>query len=70
MSALVEAARYQSRIQADLARLLLENEGIDALLFDEAVNGFFGGMFVPVRLMVPEDELSQALIVLAEAGLP
>ena len=31
---LVEAARFNSRVEADLARLYLESEGVDAVLFD------------------------------------
>lgn len=70
MSGLVEAARYQSRIDADLARLLLENDGIDALLFDAEINSSYGGMFVPVRLMVPDEDLAAALVILGEEGVP
>ena len=69
MSGLIEAANYQSRIQADLARLLLENEGIPALLFDTGVSAVYGGLFVPVRLMVPEEDAADALVILAENGL-
>ena len=70
VSALVEAGRYHSRVEADLARLLLENEGIPAILFDAEVNSFYGGLLVPVRLMVPGDDLSAALDFLGQAGLP
>ncbi len=70
VSAMVEAARYQSRVQADLARLLLENEDIPALLFDAEINSFYGGLFVPVRLMVLDENLAAALAILDEAGLP
>ena len=70
VSGLVEAARYQSRIDADLARLLLENDGIDALLFDAEINSSYGGLLVPVRLMVPDEDLAAALVILGEAGVP
>lgn len=69
MSGLVEAARFQSRIDADLARLMLENEEVDAFLFDAEINGMYGGLFMPVRLMVPADDLASAQAILAEAGL-
>ncbi len=52
MSGLVEAATYQSRIDADVARLYLLEEGIEAVLFDAEINSFYGGLFMPVRLMV------------------
>ena len=32
MSGLVEAARYTTRVEADLARLYLESEGVEAVL--------------------------------------
>ena len=66
MSALAEAARYNSRIDADLARLLLESEGIQAVLFDAEINSFYGGLFMPVRLMVLEEDLKRAIGLLAD----
>ena len=69
MSGLAEAARFNNRVEADLARLYLENEGVPAMLFDGEVNNFYGGLFIPVRLMVPDDELEKALQLLAQEGL-
>lgn len=60
MTDLVEAARYNSRVEADLARLYLESEGVEAVLFDTEINYFYGGLFMPVRLMVLDEELKQA----------
>ena len=57
---LVELARYSSRVEADLARLLLDSEGVDAVLFDTEVSNFMGGLFMPVRLMVLEEDLEEA----------
>jgi sensor histidine kinase YesM len=57
---LVEAARFSTRIEADLARLYLESEGVEAVLFDAEVNNFYGGLFLPVRLMVLDEDLQQA----------
>ena len=63
---LVELARFATRIEADLARLALEAEGIDAILFDAEANSFFGGGgLVAVRLMVLEEDRDDALDVLA-----
>ena len=64
MTDLVEAAQFNSRVEADLARLYLESEGIEAVLFDTEINYFYGGLFLPVRLMVLEDdvELAQRLL--------
>jgi hypothetical protein len=60
---LVEAARYNSRVEADLARLYLENEGIGALLFDADIHNVFGwfyALLMPVRLMVLDDDFAEA----------
>jgi hypothetical protein len=57
---LVEAARYNSRVEADLARLYLESEGIDSVLFDAEINTFYGGLFMPVRLMVLDEDVDRA----------
>lgn len=69
MSGLVEAARFQSRIDADVAFLTLGNEGIDAFLFDAEINSAYGGLFMPVRVMVPAEDLAGALEILGDAGL-
>jgi len=63
---LVEAARFNSRVEADLARLYLESEGVEAILFDTEINYFYGGLFMPVRLMVLDEELAFAQRLLAE----
>jgi Putative prokaryotic signal transducing protein len=63
---LVEAARFNTRVEADLARLYLESEGVEAVLFDTEVNYFYGGLFLPVRLMVLDEDLEQAQRLLSE----
>ncbi|HEY8592233.1 MAG TPA: DUF2007 domain-containing protein [Sphingomicrobium sp.] len=68
MTALVEAARYNSRVEADLARLFLESEGVEAVLFDTEINYFYGGLFMPVRLMVLDEDLDQARQLLEQDG--
>ena len=65
MTDLVEAARFNSRVQADLARLYLECEGLESLLFDTEINYFYGGLFLPVRLMVIDEDLERARELLA-----
>lgn len=54
MSGLVELARFSTRIEADLARLRLEAEGIEAVLFDAETHSIGWGPMMPVRLMVAE----------------
>jgi acetate kinase len=56
VSSLVELARFPTRIAADLARLRLESEGIDAVLFDAETAGIGWGPMMPVRLMVLEED--------------
>ena len=68
MSGLVEAASFNSRIEADLARLYLESEGVDAILFDAEINSSYGGLFMPVRLMVLEEDLEAARTLLESNG--
>jgi hypothetical protein len=63
---LVELARYGTRVEADLARLALDAEGIEAVIFDSEANSFFGGGgLICVRLMVLEEEYDQATSILA-----
>lgn len=64
---LVELARFENRIEAELARLALESEGIDAVLFDADMHSFGWGPIIPVRLMVLDDDLSVAREVLASS---
>ena len=66
MTDLVEAARYNSRVEADLARLYLESEGVESMLFDTEINYFYGGLFMPVRLMVLDEDLPTAQRLLAD----
>ncbi len=66
---LVELARFQTKVEADLARLLLEAEGLDPILFDEGMNYIGLGSIMPIRLMVLEQEFARAAELLAEDGL-
>jgi hypothetical protein len=67
--ALVELARFQTKVEADLARLLLEAEGLHVMLFDEGMNYVGLGSIMPIRLMVLEQEFDSAAGLLAEEGL-
>jgi hypothetical protein len=62
---LVELARFDNRIEAEVARLNLEAEGIEAVLFDAETSHFYGGWVMPIRLMVLEEQLDEARAVLA-----
>lgn len=65
MTELAEAAHFNNRVEADLARLYLGSEGVDAVLFDTEINYFYGGLFLPVRLMVLEEDVEFAQQLLA-----
>jgi hypothetical protein len=58
--ALVELARFENRIEAELARLNLSAEGIDAVLFDAEMASFGWGPMMPIRLMVLDDDFEEA----------
>ena len=60
-------ATFGTRVEADLARLALEAEGIDAVVFDAEANSFFGGGgLISVRLMVLDEDFEQATRILDE----
>lgn len=63
--ALAEAARFDSRIAAEVARLNLSAGGIESILFDAEMNSFGWGPMLPVRLMVEEDDVDDARRLLA-----
>lgn len=65
---LVELARFSTRVEADLARLLLEAEGFEPVLFDEGMN-YVLGPFTPVRLMVAKEDFIEAAALLVDEGL-
>jgi hypothetical protein len=67
--ALVELARFQTKVEADLARLLLEAEGFNPILFDEGMNYIGLGSIMPIRMMVHEEEFVEAAAALADEGL-
>jgi hypothetical protein len=66
VSGLVELARFATRVEADLARLRLESEGIDAVLFGADMSGLGFGSIMPVRLMVLDEDRARAEALLLE----
>ena len=66
MSGLVELARFSTRVEADLARLRLEAEGIEALLFGAEMSSLGFGSMLPVRLMVLDEDRDRAEALLLE----
>lgn len=65
---LVELARFDNRIEAELARLLLASHDVEAILFDAEMNSFGLGPMMPVRLMVLDEDRALAESLLAEDG--
>jgi hypothetical protein len=66
VSELVELARFTTRVEADLARLRLQSEGIEAILFGAEMSGLGFGSMLPVRLMVLDEDRDAAARLLAE----
>ena len=66
MSEVVELSRYQTRTEAELTRLFLASAGIEAVLFDAEMNSYGWGPMMPVRLMVLDEDLDQARMLLAK----
>ncbi len=60
MTDVVEAASFPTRVQADLARLYLESEGVQAVLFDAEIQSIGWGPMIPVRVMVLDEDLAEA----------
>lgn len=63
--ALVELARFETRIQAELAKMHLGADGIESVLFDAEMNSVGWGNMMPVRLMVLDEDVDDARAVLA-----
>jgi hypothetical protein len=66
VSNLVELARFSTRVEADLARLTLQAEGFEAVLFGAEMGGLGFGSMLPVRLMVLEEDAEAARSLLGE----
>ena len=64
---LIELARFQTRVEADLARMKLESEGLDAVLFDADTSSVGWGPIMPVRLMVLDEDHAEAERLLRES---
>jgi len=64
---LVSIAEFHDRIAADVARIGLAAEGIEAVLFDGGMAGLGLGFMTPVRLMVHQDDADRALSLIEPA---
>ncbi len=64
MSDLVVIARFRSRVEAELARSVLTDAGVDALLQADDAGGMYAGIDLSsggARLLVREDDADLAL---------
>ena len=66
MSGLVEATRFNWPYQAELARSFLESHGLHAVVFDTQSSAYSDGALVGVRLMVLDDDLAEARLILKD----
>jgi hypothetical protein len=60
VSSLVEAARFNWAYQAELFRIFLEQNGVEAVVFDSQSSGYAEGAIIGVRVMVLDEDLSEA----------
>lgn len=61
-------AEYSDRIEAEMARLALAAEGIDAHIFDGGMASLGLGFMTPARIMVLPEDAQRARIVLERQG--
>lgn len=63
---LVELARYTNGTEAAIVRSMLGAYGVEAVIFDGGMNvADSSGWLVPVRLMVLDDDLNEARLLIA-----
>ena len=60
MSDLVEAARFNRPIEAELCRMFLESHGVGAVVFDTQSYTYAEGALVGIRVMVLDEDLDAA----------
>lgn len=67
--ALVELIRLPSGAEAELLRGRLESAGVHAVCFDAGMNiAESVGIMIPVRVMVLDEDLDEARVLIAEFG--
>ena len=62
---LVELKRFGHRIDAEIARTLLQSQDVHAVLFDADSLGYADGWPLEIRLMVLEEDVDEAAALLA-----
>lgn len=62
--ALVEFARYYNSFEAGLAQSRLADCEVESVIFDLEMSNYAGGLSIPIRLMVLEEDLPAARMAL------
>ena len=62
---LVKLAEYYNSLDAGVAKSLLDDAGIGSVLFDTEMASYAWGSFIPIRLMVLDEDLQDAQRVIA-----
>ena len=57
---LVEFARYYNSFEAGLAQSRLADCDVESVIFDMEMANYAGGLSIPIRLMVLEEDLAAA----------
>lgn len=57
---LVEFARYYNSFEAGLAQSRLADCDVESVIFDLEMANYAGGLSIPIRLMVLEEDLAAA----------
>lgn len=67
---LVECARYYNSFEAGLAQSRLADCEVESVIFDMEMSNYAGGLSIPIRLMVLEEDLAAARTALRGGGTP
>lgn len=65
---LVECANFYNSLEAGAAQSKLTDAGIESVIFDLEMSNYTGGIFIPIRLMVLDEDLGWARRALAEVS--
>lgn len=63
---LVKLAEYYNSIDAGIAKSWLDDADIGSVLFDTEMSSYAWGSFIPIRLMVLDEDLSEAQKIIAQ----
>jgi hypothetical protein len=67
---LVEFARYYNSFEAGLAQSRLADCDVDSVIFDLEMANYAGGLSIPIRLMVLEEDLPAARLAMRVSDEP